>query len=199
MNLKKNLANILTLTNFSMGMIAILMASLVPSGTTYALTSKHILTYILASTLILIAGFTDRFDGKVARHFETVSDPGKQLDSLSDLVSFGVAPALLTWKIHATMSTTVAPLALQILTYAITLFFPLAGALRLAKFNVQEDPSYFVGIPITLAGMFTCFLNILFLRFSEPLQPGWLIQVSILLLIGIAAVLMISRFKVKKR
>jgi CDP-diacylglycerol--serine O-phosphatidyltransferase len=103
-----------------------------------------------AALAILFAFFFDGCDGRVARLTRTQSDFGVQLDSLADVVSFGVAPALLVYK------WALAPLGL--LGLAISFVFAACGALRLARFNVLAARSpgggcgcYFVGLPIPLA------------------------------------------------
>ncbi len=104
-----------------------------------------------AALMIFFASFFDAFDGRVARMTRTQSDFGMQLDSLADLVSFGVAPGLLAFKWG------LAPLG----TYGVLLafVFPTCGALRLARFNVlaaREDHGdgpgrFFTGLPIPVA------------------------------------------------
>jgi len=101
-----------------------------------------------AAVLIFFATFFDAFDGRVARLTKTQSEFGVQLDSLADLVSFGVAPGLLAYKWG------LAPLGL--LGVALAFVFPLCGALRLARFNVmaaREEgvAKFFTGLPIPLA------------------------------------------------
>jgi len=101
-----------------------------------------------AALMIFFASFFDAFDGRVARMTKTQSDFGVQLDSLADLVSFGVAPGILAYKWG------LAPLGLM--GIVIAFIFPTCGALRLARFNVlamrenhDESPSrFFVGLPI---------------------------------------------------
>ncbi|MCS4454214.1 CDP-diacylglycerol--serine O-phosphatidyltransferase [Clostridium botulinum] len=103
--------------------------------------------YKWAALFILIAGLMDRYDGRVARLLKVDSAIGKELDSLADLVSFGVAPSILTFHIYNFSY-------LGILGYLLVLMFPIAGAYRLARYNITEFDGSFSGIPITLAGMF---------------------------------------------
>ncbi len=102
--------------------------------------------FVAASTAILISCVFDLLDGKVARFTGTESDFGKEYDSLSDLVAFGVAPGVLAfqWALE--------PLGrlgwLACFTYVI------CGALRLARFNIQKEivaPNRFKGLPIPAA------------------------------------------------
>lgn len=82
--IKTQLANVLTLTNISLGAFAII----------YSL-KGHLQLSLL---LIFIAALADRLDGMTARKFNIESELGKQLDSMSDIISFGVAPALLVYQ-----------------------------------------------------------------------------------------------------
>jgi CDP-diacylglycerol--serine O-phosphatidyltransferase len=100
-----------------------------------------------AAPLILWAIVLDLLDGRIARMTGTSSEFGGELDSLSDLVSFGVAPALLAyrWSMAA---------AIPRAGWLAAFLFVMCGALRLARFNVQRhavDGRYFVGLPIPAA------------------------------------------------
>ena len=98
-----------------------------------------------AAILILIAGFIDGLDGRVARMTGTTSEFGKQYDSLSDVIAFGVAPALMVylWQLNAFGK----------LGFIATFLFVACGALRLARFNIDTGGSmtHFTGLPIPVA------------------------------------------------
>lgn len=98
-----------------------------------------------AAILILIAGFIDGLDGRVARMTGTTSEFGKQYDSLSDVIAFGVAPALMVylWQLNAFGK----------LGFIATFLFVACGALRLARFNIDTGGSMtnFTGLPIPVA------------------------------------------------
>jgi len=103
-----------------------------------------------AALAIFFGIFFDGFDGRVARLTRTQSQFGMELDSLADVVTFGVAPALLLYK------WALEPLGIAGMLVAF--LFLLCGALRLARFNVlalreasPKNPAYFVGLPIPLA------------------------------------------------
>lgn len=103
--------------------------------------------YVQAAWLILLAMIFDAFDGKVARLTKQTSDFGAQLDSLSDLVSFGIAPAILV----AAMNWP-APGVWSKATWFFCLVFALCTILRLARFNVEgrkkaKDADWFKGLP----------------------------------------------------
>lgn len=101
----------------------------------------------LASIMVIVAMLTDGLDGRVARALNVQSDFGKELDSLSDVISFGVAPAFIVYVV-----------AFQDLNSAtgwiVTAIFPICGAMRLARFNTNTGgkSGYFVGLPIPAAG-----------------------------------------------
>ncbi|QOR65905.1 CDP-diacylglycerol--serine O-phosphatidyltransferase [Cytobacillus suaedae] len=106
-----------------------------------------------ATILIFIAMMLDALDGRAARILGVSNDFGKELDSLADIVSFGIAPAFLaiyTYFVDYGMAGMV-----------IAGVFPLFGAYRLARFNLTSSPvslNYFKGVPITFAGGLVAFL-----------------------------------------
>ena len=104
-----------------------------------------------AALFILLAILADGFDGKIARRFQAVSDIGKEFDSLADLVSFGVAGSILIYEKFLTgmeFGVFVPVLAL------------VCTALRLARFNIDPNPSYFVGLPSPAFGFFAAALSL---------------------------------------
>ena len=106
----------------------------------------------LAVMCIVIAGFLDAFDGRLARLLKAESPLGAQLDSLTDFVNFGIAPVLLVylWALQSTGR----------LGWAIILVYSVCCALRLARFNVDMEEAdrpawktrYFIGVPSPSAG-----------------------------------------------
>jgi CDP-diacylglycerol---serine O-phosphatidyltransferase len=136
--MKTHLPNVLTFGNLTLGILAIL--SVFPEE------------YTLSSMLIILAAFMDRFDGQLARKLDVESEIGKQLDSLSDLISFGVAPAILIWSYSLQ--------TFGFIGIIIIVLFAVSGAYRLAKFNVTDFTGIFSGIPITLAGGFVALLTL---------------------------------------
>lgn len=131
--------------------------------------------------LILAATIFDLLDGRLARRFDTTSAFGKELDSLADLVSFGVAPALLAYTQELQY---MGPIGI-----VLTVTFALCGALRLARFNVLNISGYFLGIPITAAGALLALLVPAANALPEMVLP---------LIVAILAWLMISRIKFPK-
>lgn len=185
---KSCLPNVLTFINLSLGVIAILMT--VTSDSTNAL--------INASLLVMLAALTDRFDGQVARKLGVSSALGKELDSLSDLISFCVAPIIISWKISwlVVFSAMGSNGYLMIL---LILSFPIAGAYRLARFNVTEFANEFQGLPTTIAGAFLSILN-LYNCFQATHDSYTYINVIItFIIINLLSYLMVSKFKLQKR
>lgn len=140
--------------------------------------------YKWAALFILLAGLMDRYDGRVARFLKVDSALGKELDSLADLVSFGVAPSILIFHTYNFVN-------LGILGYVLVLLFPISGAYRLARYNTTDFDGVFYGIPITLAGMFMAFYSLITMnRLTNQ-------QLTIILLIALSY-LMVSRIRLKK-
>lgn len=97
----------------------------------------------VAIFLILLSGLFDFLDGKIARKLKVTSEFGVELDSLADLVSFGVSPALALYE----------AVPHQVVSTLDLVFFPIAGALRLARYNTRPTVGFFEGLPITAAGI----------------------------------------------
>ncbi len=135
-----------------------------------------------AAYTILFSVVMDGMDGRVARRLEASSTFGKELDSLSDLVSFGVAPAILIYA--AFMDNRYGYVGL-----AIAVAFALCGAVRLARFNVLNITTHFVGVPITVAGG----LLGLFALMNHVLPPLFYPISTVIL-----ALLMVSTIKIPK-
>jgi len=165
----KAIPNLLTVGNLFLGILAILLAF------------QDGYQYVDYAALIVIFGMIlDGLDGRMARLLNAESEFGKELDSLSDVVTFGVAPAFIIY---------VAALQeLGILAMMSIAVFPICGALRLARFNVQTggNTGYFVGLPITAAGGALATLALYHNFFS----PIFLILIMLLL-----SFLMVSKVK----
>lgn len=165
--IKTQTANIMTLANLSLGGFAVIAAIM----------GEHSLSLLL----IFLAALADRFDGMIARKLNVESELGKQLDSMCDIISFGVAPALLLF------TTVLSDLGAPGMFF--TVFYIGCGAFRLARFNITESNGYFTGLPITAAGCLAAFS----LLFVNQLSPSFFLFVIIIL-----SFLMISTFKLKK-
>ena len=104
--------------------------------------------YVPAVVAVIVAGVLDGLDGRVARLTNTQSEFGVQYDSLSDLISFGLAPALLAFNWSLSSLREISPLAGK-LGWLAAFIFVACAALRLARFNTQAETSdkrYFQGL-----------------------------------------------------
>jgi CDP-diacylglycerol--serine O-phosphatidyltransferase len=140
--LKRYIPSLFTAGNLCCGFLAIIVSD-----------------FFLSSILLLIGLTFDALDGFIARALKVQSEFGKELDSLADMVSFGIAPAffyaLLSPSDHWTY-------------YMPPLYFVIGAACRLAVFNTKESASYFSGLPTPAAAMFMIGL-ILGVHFEEDL------------------------------
>ena len=106
--------------------------------------------FIAGAVAVVVAAVLDGLDGRVARLTNTQSDFGVEYDSLSDLISFGLAPALLAFNWSLASLRELGPLAGK-LGWLAAFLFVACGALRLARFNTQAGTvsgDHFVGLPI---------------------------------------------------
>jgi CDP-diacylglycerol--serine O-phosphatidyltransferase len=167
------LPNLLTSANLFCGFYAIVAA-----------TQGHFLKGAIA---IMIAAIFDGLDGKIARVTRTVSRFGLEYDSLSDAISFGVAPGILVylWALQP----------FGRLGWLAALLFVACGTLRLARFNTQVNvigSDYFNGLPIPAAAFMISATVLLLHRFggTEPTK-----HVTILIMIYLLSFLMVSTIK----
>ncbi|MDD4631329.1 MAG: CDP-diacylglycerol--serine O-phosphatidyltransferase [Proteiniphilum sp.] len=140
--MRKNIPNLITLANLFSGCIAITMAF---EGNFTAVT-----------VWVIVAALFDFLDGVFARWLNAYSDTGKELDSLADVVSFGVAPAAAVFVLlrDYTLLPSMAE-RLQLYIPYIAFLIPLFSALRLAKFNIDErQTTSFKGLPTPANGLF---------------------------------------------
>ncbi|MDQ3587519.1 MAG: CDP-diacylglycerol--serine O-phosphatidyltransferase [Actinomycetota bacterium] len=154
-------ANLLTSGNLAAGFLALILAE---QG-----------EFAWAAGCVGAAAVCDSVDGLVARLTKSECEFGSQLDSLADLVSFGISPALIVYL--STLQS------LPVAGIAACLGFVLCGGWRLARFQVDEESRHrFIGLPIPPAGVITVVLAIL-----DP-SPG--LALAIVVVLGL---LMVSR------
>jgi CDP-diacylglycerol--serine O-phosphatidyltransferase len=175
LSLNRMIPNILTLLALCAGMTAIRLALLE--------------NYKSAVVAIIVAGILDGIDGRIARLLKGTSEFGAELDSLSDFVSFGVAPALLMyiWTLHSITS----------IGWLVALLFAVCCALRLARFNTQigaELPPYaynfFTGTPAPAAAGLAIIPMLLQFEFNwDGFRTPWLAAIVLAAVAG----LMVSR------
>jgi len=159
-----------------------------------------------AAIAIIIAIPMDALDGRIARMTNTCSEFGKELDSLADAITFGVAPSLLAliWGFHF-LPEFGNPQGRMNLLHAgafVCFLFLIGGVSRLARFNISHDAQprnpgrpgrkYFVGMPIpAAAGLLAATIH---LCYGIPVYAWW-IAVPWLLLVGLAGFLMVSTWR----
>ncbi len=153
------LPNIFTLLNLVSGSTALLFAFEKPENLTYA------------AAFIFIAAFFDFIDGFVARLTNSVSKLGKYLDSLSDIVSFGIAPAVVVFQMLKTAEEvkffSVDLPYTQVLILLSPIVLIIAAALRLAKFDAdRRQTHYFLGLPVPVSAVF--FASLPFVNAFDP-------------------------------
>lgn len=175
MKLIKQIPNGLTLANLSLGMLAIVFAvessemmevrNLITSEYHIVPNPIHINNLALASFLILLATLFDFADGFAARLLNAQSAIGGQLDSLADMVTFGVAPSLILYKLLGeAYSQQAESLGFSSMVLWPALFIGICGAIRLAKFNIDPEQSdEFKGLPIPAAALFVISLPLIIL------------------------------------
>lgn len=175
----KLLPNLVTLTSLCIGLTAIRYA-----------VEGH---FFMALAFLLIAGFMDGVDGRLARFFNSSSNFGAQLDSLVDFINFGVVPGFIIYSwvnSHGSANG---------FDWALVLFFAVCGAIRLARFNVDLeseenekalDKYFFKGIPAPCGAAMAMLPIILTFEFGEGFYSN---PIAVIAYVASLAVLMASR------
>ncbi|MEK7404984.1 MAG: CDP-diacylglycerol--serine O-phosphatidyltransferase [Acidobacteriota bacterium] len=160
----------------------------------------------VAAKAIGVAVVLDGLDGRIARMTHTVSDFGRELDSLADIITFGLAPAILAfaWGVQfAGVSGVPFPGDhLHRIGYFVTFVYVLCGAARLARFNIQANPvprnpgradrKYFVGLPVP--GAAALIAAVVFAADCSPLAY-WPPTLAWMLLLALLSFLMVSTWR----
>lgn len=198
----KHLPNLLTLANLCCGCIAIaFILNAQPyradfNGEAYWVLGPE--QVYMGSIFIAIAAIFDVLDGWAARWLQVFSPIGKDLDSLADVVSFGVAPSMILFKMlwGAYMRTPDA-MDTPMLAMAPAFVFACFGALRLATFNntASDQKTAFKGMPIPAAGLFVATFPLI--NYYNPYQLGNYLQgsVTIYIIIAVLCWLMVSNIR----
>lgn len=160
----------------------------------------------VAAVAIGFAVLFDGIDGTIARLTNTASDFGRELDSLADCVTFGVAPALLAWlwgfrELPLVLNPVLRSHIVQLGAIASFIFLA-AGAARLARFNITVNPQpynpgrpgrkYFVGMPIP--GGAACVAAVVHLAKGDPIERWWFAIIWIVV-VSFLGFLMVSRWR----
>lgn len=159
--IKKQIPNFITLLNLFFGCLAIMsafqsgaMASMDVNGDMIVEIPASI---FYASLYIGIAAVLDFLDGYIARLLNVSSEMGLQLDSLADIITFGVAPACIVFQfLKLALANDINALSYNSVLLFPAFIIPMAGAYRLARFNIdKEQTTYFKGVPIPMIGILT--------------------------------------------
>jgi len=196
----KQIPNIFTLLNLVFGCLAIIC--ILQNGIAIQYTAEGS-QYIdipekiwMASLFIAIAAVVDFLDGFVARLFNASSEMGKQLDSLADLVSFGVAPSLIVYQfLRMSFAREENGIDISVLWLAPALLIAVAGAYRLARFNLDKSQQLgFKGVPIPAVGLLIASLPMIYWQSSNETIINLLLNKWLLYgLIALVSWLMISK------
>jgi CDP-diacylglycerol--serine O-phosphatidyltransferase len=195
----KQIPNLFTLLNLFFGCLAIvfiLQNGIIVTETAEGPQYLDIPPKIwYASLFIGLAAVIDFLDGFVARLFKAESAMGKELDSLADVVSFGVAPSMIIYQfLRLSVAQDVNSIESPVLLLVPAFFLSMAAAWRLARFNIsQSGNSVFSGMPVPAVGIFIASLPIIYWK----TDASWLI--TLLLnkwfwygIIGLFSFLMVS-------
>jgi len=165
--LKKHIPNFITTLNLFSGCIGIIIAL------------QYRIDY--AAYFIAIAAFFDFLDGLVARLLHVKSEIGKELDSLADVVSFGVLPGIIVYQLMANSPNTPAEGLFSYISIfsLVALIIPVLSAVRLAKFNLDtRQTTSFIGLPVPANALFLGSLPLIKMQagFSDSLS--WLTVIT---------------------
>lgn len=188
----------LTLANLFCGALAILFTLQTPTfvaafnGQDYIVNTPPPIHW--ASVMIGLAAVFDFFDGMVARLLKVSSPLGKELDSLADVVTFGVAPGMIMYQLlHSAWMQQPDAMQVSLLSVMPALLIPCFAAYRLAKFNLDDrQTTHFIGVPTPAVGLLVASFPLVML-YNHSFLTGWLQQIWLLyVLIAVLCLLMVS-------
>ena len=182
-SIKRNIPNLITLGNLFCGLVAIV----------FSLNNN----LYFAGTFIFFGAILDFFDGLSARLLKVSSEIGKQIDSMADMVTFGVAPGMIMFQMIK-LSNIDENSYIAYIGFIITI----SSAIRLAKFNINtKQTSSFIGLPTPAAAIFIASLPIIS-KYNITIQfndSKFLIVTSVILSLLLVAKLPLFSLKIKKR
>ncbi|WP_409967612.1 CDP-alcohol phosphatidyltransferase family protein [Bengtsoniella intestinalis] len=182
--LLRTLPNICTFCNAICGVMALLIAM--------SYRSHHGIS--VACGLIVLGGFFDAIDGRLARRLQVSSQIGKELDSFADVISFVIAPVCMFLSMHSVGNHG----HFHIAELLVATFYICCGVYRLARYNAGEYTTYFQGLPTTASG---CLMSV-YLFISNINPPFWsgqrwytMVSYGFITALGFA---MVSQVKIKR-
>jgi CDP-diacylglycerol--serine O-phosphatidyltransferase len=195
----KNIPNLFTLLNLVFGCLAVVFVMqngidiIIDSEGAQLVDMPEKIWY--ASLFIGLAAVVDFLDGFVARLFKAESKMGKQLDSLADLVSFGVAPGMIIYQfLRLSCARGESGLDTSFFWLLPAFIIPCAAAWRLARFNLDSSQAFsFKGLPVPAVGMLVASLPLIYWNVNQQWVIDWLLNKWYLYgLIGLLSILMVS-------
>ncbi len=195
-SLPEHIPGLVTLCNLATGFLSVLMAF-----------ENHLL---FAGWLILLAAVLDFLDGLLARLLNAASETGKQLDSLADIVSFGVAPAaivfrmmeLILWQSRGISGLNDADIGLRIVMLSPVVIL-LCAAIRLSRFNVLKESDAFEGLATPAVAIFFAGICIFALRHPDVALTSFVMQIPLMLAavlaMGLLMIIPVRMFGLKFR
>jgi CDP-diacylglycerol--serine O-phosphatidyltransferase len=178
----KSIPNAITFINVIAGFVAVLVLYWGVKNAVY-----------IATALFVVSTLADYFDGWAARKLGTTSQIGGFLDSYGDVLSFGIAPALLVNYMFAGQKA----LLMFVLSVA-SLVYIICGVYRLARFNLSHPTDHFVGLPILLAAAFIYAVCCTWYAVLGAQATGLAYVISASALCLVLAFFMVSHIKVKR-
>ena len=157
--------------------------------------------YLMATSLLLFAGFLDGIDGRLARFFNASNDFGAQLDSLVDFVNFGVAPGFIVYFWVNSYGDILG------FDWAMVLMFAVCASIRLARFNVdlKDDKAnpilekyFFKGIPSPVGAALATLPMVLFYEFDEGFYCNQTLVICFILILAIMMASRVPTISIKK-
>ena len=196
----KQIPNLFTLINLVFGCIAIVLT--LQTGETIVVMDDQGASQVIlperiwiASIFIFAAAVIDFLDGFLARLMKAQSAMGEQLDSLSDVVSFGVAPGMILYQLlRIGFARETDGLDISVIALLPAFIFPAAVAWRLAKFNISTTQKYnFEGVPSPAAALVIASFPLIIFYQEFGLQELFINSWFLYLVISILSILMVSR------
>ncbi|MBT3418393.1 MAG: CDP-diacylglycerol--serine O-phosphatidyltransferase [Flavobacteriales bacterium] len=183
--IKKNIPNLITLGNLTCGLLSIVLGL---EG-----------NLALAGAFIFYGAILDFFDGLVARLLKVSSEIGKQLDSMADMVTFGVVPGILMYQLISMTNENQLGISYELTIALIAFLIPIFSAIRLAKFNVDSSQtSSFIGLPTPAAAIFIASLPIIEANYGVKLSTELLIGTTVILSLLLVAEIPLFSLKISK-
>lgn len=188
--------NAFTSLNFLLGVFAICWAS----GAFTPKSAGPFSAFLIASNFVIYSALLDKLDGFAAKLMNASSEFGAQLDSLADLVAFGLAPALSLFFAYKSLAPQWFEINAPFLVVGVSIY-TLATAIRLAKYNAMDSdslPDYFMGMPSTFAGAFNALGLILLCNYNFwEMAPSKFLHLPLVMLVG-SAILMVAPLYIPK-